>query len=87
MNLLAGASQGGSPFDAGGDVNIQAGFARRGVGGGLDMSSGYSEGGSSGPISVQSANAGDEGSSGLLTIRSAPRYLSFSRMPVSLSTR
>ena len=44
MNLFAGASQGGSPFDAGGDVNIQAGFARHGMGGAVDLTSGYSEG-------------------------------------------
>ena len=69
VNLLAGASQGGSPFDAGGDVNIQAGFARRGMGGAIDLTSGYSEGGSSGPVLIQSANAGDEGTSGSLDLR------------------
>lgn len=69
MNLLAGAAQGGSPFDSGGDINVQAGYARRGPGGDIDFTSGYSEGSSSGSISMQSASADEAGASGSLSLR------------------
>ncbi len=69
VNLFAGASQGGSQFDKGGNVKIQGGFANRGVGGGVEVSSGFSVKGSSGSILIASPSAGDEGESGALMLR------------------
>jgi hypothetical protein len=66
---MGGASQGGSPYDRGGNVNVEAGYARRGTGGDVDISSGYSMGSSSGSIYIQSANAGEKGTSGDLRLR------------------
>ena len=69
VNVLAGPSQGGSPYNIGGNVYLQGGFARKGVGGDISVVSGYSEAGDSGSVDVETANAGLQGKSSSLTLR------------------
>ena len=68
MDLLGGASQGGSRNNGGGNINFEGGAARGGKGGSVNMASGYSAELDSGSIFMKTPNGGAEGSSGQIEL-------------------